>query len=224
MKKPLPHTIYKTLLKTFGPQRWWPAETPFEVIVGAILTQSTNWTNVEKAIRNLKRQKLLTLREMSKVKSVKLQKAIRPSGYFRAKAKKLKAFVGHLQQQHKEKLKSLFDQPISQLRVELLSIHGIGPETADSIILYAANKPSFVVDAYTKRIGQRVGLFEFTKYDQIQRFFEDNLPKRLKIYNEFHALIVKLGKDYCQPKPRCENCPLKVNNLCSSPAGQQASF
>lgn len=201
--------IYKKLYKAFGPQHWWPAKTPFEVIVGAILTQSTNWKNVERAISNLKKHRLLIPKKILEIKNQELENRIRPAGYFRAKTIKLKAFVKHLFEHHHGKLRNLFNQSVPKLRGELLSIHGIGPETADSIILYAANKPSFVVDAYTKRIGHRVGLFKYVKYAEVKDFFEQKLPKSVKIYNEYHALLVELGKRYCKKKPECKKCPIK---------------
>lgn len=198
----------------FGPQHWWPGTTPFEVIIGAILTQSANWSNVELAIANLKREKLLSPKALYTIKNAKLQKLIRPSGYFRAKAKKAKAFAKYLVENYNGSLKRLFDKSIPELREELLAIHGIGPETADSIICYAALKPTFVVDAYTRRIGQRLGLFKFDKYYQIKDFFEANLPRKYQLLNEYHALIVALGKYHCKPKPVCEECPL--GSLCGS--------
>ncbi|MFC1568537.1 endonuclease III domain-containing protein [Candidatus Margulisiibacteriota bacterium] len=211
-KKPL--KIYSLLFDRFGPQHWWPGSSPFEVIIGAILTQSANWSNVELAIANLKRAKVLSPHSLYKIKTAKLQKLIRPSGYFRAKAKKVKAFVKYLVENYDGSLKKMFKKPIPELRAELLSIHGIGPETADSIILYAANKPTFVVDAYTKRIGNRVGLFKSDKYYDIKDYFEANLPGKYQLYNEYHALIVALGKYFCKPRPACSECPVK--KLCLS--------
>lgn len=200
--------IYHSLYKHFGSQHWWPGSTPFEVIIGAILTQSANWGNVEMAIANLKKSKVLSPKSLSHISNSKLQKLIRPSGYFRAKAKKVKAFVKYLVENYNGSLKRMFNKSIPELRAELLSIHGIGPETADSIICYAALKPTFVVDAYTKRIGQRLGLFNFDKYYEIKAYFENHLPKRYRLFNEYHALIVALGKHFCKPKPVCDNCPI----------------
>lgn len=205
--------IYKLLHKRFGPQHWWPGATPFEVIIGAILTQSANWANVELAIGNLKKDKSLSPKALYKIKTSKLQKLIRPSGYFRAKAKKVKEFVKYLVENYNGSLKRMFAKSIPELRQELLAIHGIGPETADSIICYAALKPTFVVDAYTKRIGNRVGLFKLENYYDIKDYFERNLPKRYQLLNEYHALIVALGKYHCKPKPNCLCCP--VSRLCS---------
>jgi len=189
-----PLQLYRRLYKEFGTQRWWPARSPFEVVVGAILTQNTNWKNVERAIANLRKGRLLVPRRILDIRNSKLESRIRPAGYYRQKTKKLKAFVSHLFKYHKGGLKKMFAQPVPKLRKELLSIHGIGPETADSILLYAARKLSFVVDAYTRRIGHELGLFKFNRYDEIKNYFEKNLPKSVRIYNEFHALLVEYGK------------------------------
>jgi endonuclease-3 related protein len=202
--------VYRILFNEFGPQHWWPAKTPFEVVVGAILTQNTNWGNVEKAIRNLKKDELLIPKKIVESRALSIERRIRPSGYYRQKTRKLKAFVGHLFRKHQGSLKKMFRQKIEPLREELLSIHGIGEETADSIILYAAGKPSFVVDAYTKRIGQRLGWFAFSDYGSVQRYFEEHLPRSVKIYNEYHALLVELAKRCCRKKPLCSKCSLKL--------------
>jgi len=203
--------IYKSLYNHFGPQHWWPGEIPFEVSIGAILTQQTSWNNVEKAIDNLKKEKLLDPKKLRDVKNEKLEKLIQPSGYYRQKTKKLKNFINFLWINYDGKLEKLFDQPIPELREQLLSVNGIGKETADSIILYATNKPIFVIDAYTKRIFHRLGITEEDDYDKLQKIFQKNLPEDTKLFNEFHALIVRLGKDYCKKKPKCEKCPLKKN-------------
>jgi len=211
-------SVYTALYQRFGEQHWWPAETPFEVCVGAILTQSTSWGNVEKAIDNLKREELLTSKAMDEVCAKDLAVLIRPAGYFNSKARKLKALTTHLSASYGDDLDFLFKKPIDELREELLSVWGIGPETADSIILYAAEKPSFVVDAYTKRVFFRLGLVkEDIEYEPLKRFCEKNLPKDPVLYNEFHALIVRLGKDCCRKsKPLCKECPLS--------SGCKASF
>lgn len=214
MKKKL-LKIYNLLYDHFGPQHWWPGETPFEVIIGAILTQSANWSNVELAIANLKRAKVLSPKALYTINNRRLEKLIRPSGYFRAKAKKVKAFVRHLMKNYNGSLKRMFKKSIPELRKELLSVYGIGPETADSIICYAANKPTFVIDAYTIRMGHRAKLFKTDDYDEVKAFFEDNLPARLKLFNEYHALIVALGKYYCRPtRPGCRRCPLRLGRAC----------
>jgi len=201
--------VYRILFKRFGPQAWWPADTPFEVMVGAILTQNTNWKNVEKAIANLKGAKGLGTgglgaEGLGKMNIRRLEELIRPSGYYRQKAKKLKAFVRFFLKE--------FGGSILKMkgveRADLLRVHGIGPETADSILLYALDRPTFVVDAYTKRIGSRVGLFKFEDYHEIKDYFEETLPKDLELYKEYHALLVELGKDYCKSRPECKNCPI----------------
>ncbi|MCX6818619.1 MAG: endonuclease [Candidatus Aenigmarchaeota archaeon] len=189
--------VYNKLLKEFGKQHWWPSITKskFEICVGAILTQNTNWQNVEKAIDNLIKNRMLTKEAIKNANISRLSALIRSSGYYKQKARKLKIFAG-------------FDGEIT--RENLLSLWGIGPETADSMLLYAYNKPYFVVDAYTKRIFERLGMLNGNEdYEEIRKLFEKNLPKDVKIYKEFHALIVELGKKYCKKTPDCKNCPLK---------------
>jgi len=209
--------IYQILYNHFGPQKWWPTtdnkNPKFEIIVGAILTQQTSWNNVEKAINNLKRENLLNPKKMLDIKNKNLEKLIQSSGYYRQKTKKLKNFINFLWNRYDGKVEKLFSQPIPKLREELLSVNGIGKETADSIILYAANKPIFVVDAYTTRIFNRIGITKERDYDEIQKLFQKNLPNDVQLFNEFHALIVKLGKEYCKKKPKCNECPL--NSICS---------
>ncbi len=201
--------IYRQLFIDYGPQHWWPADSPFEVIVGAILTQSTNWQNVERAIENLKKHKALTSHKLRTIPEENLAELIRPAGYFRQKAKKLKALVAHLHAYYQDNLKRMLSQPTARLRAELLSIWGIGPETADSILLYAAHKPIFVVDAYTKRIFARLGyVSEKISYDELQRFFMAQLPQSAKLFNEYHALLVRHAKEICRPKPLCQRCVL----------------
>ncbi|MBI5642395.1 MAG: endonuclease III domain-containing protein [Deltaproteobacteria bacterium] len=202
---------YKTLLKAFGPQGWWPGETDFEVIIGAILTQNTAWSNVEKAIRNLKEKGVLNPKGLHALDTGELALLIRPAGYFNVKAKRLKHFTNHLFDNHKGDLGRLFNKSAEGLREELLNINGIGPETADSIILYAAGKPEFVVDAYTKRIFSRHGLLpEDAGYEDVKAVFTESLPPDTRTFNEYHALIVKTGKDFCKTKaPLCLSCPLK---------------
>jgi endonuclease-3 related protein len=208
--------IYRLLLARYGPQHWWPADTPFEVIVGAILTQSAAWGNVEKAISNLKQARVMTPTSLRKLPLSKLAKLIYPSGYYNAKALKLKSFVEHLEETHQDSLEKLFSLDIHRLRSELLNIHGIGPETADSIILYAALKPIFVVDAYTRRIINRLELSPpRDDYASFQQLFMDNLPADEKLFNEYHALFVRHGKEVCKKVPLCERCCLK--GLCSHP-------
>jgi endonuclease-3 related protein len=203
--------IYKKLHREYGPRDWWPADTPFEVIVGAILTQNTAWSNVEKAIKNLKAERLLCPRSMADVKASKLARLIRPAGYFNVKAKRLKNFSDTLSGRYGNSLKRLFSLPTRKLREELLAINGIGPETADSILLYAAGRPVFVIDAYTKRIFSRHGIVgQDAAYGRMQRLFMEGLPRSARLFNEYHALIVELAKRHCRKSPLCEGCPLKA--------------
>jgi endonuclease III related protein len=201
---------FNSLFTAWGPQHWWPARTPFEVIVGAILTQNTAWTNVERAITNLREAGLLTPEAIRKVSLRRLERIVRSSGYFRQKARKLKAFCEFLRSEHRGSLRKMFETPTIVLREQLLGVFGIGPETADSILLYAGEHAVFVVDAYTKRILTRHGWAnEKTKYDDIRWMFERESPGNVKRFNEFHALIVHTGKHYCRTqKPLCEECPL----------------
>jgi endonuclease-3 related protein len=201
--------IYRRLFSRFGPQHWWPAEEPFEVIVGAILTQSAAWTNVEKAIINLKKAGVLSAAELRRISAPRLARLIRPCGYYNAKALKLKSFAFWLGNHYSDDLDSLFASNTDDLRQQLLSVHGIGPETADSILLYAAVRPVFVVDAYTRRIFGRIGLIpEKDSYAGCQAFFMDNLPADTALFNEYHALLVRLGKEACRRRPLCAGCCL----------------
>jgi len=203
--------IYEALWQHFGPQHWWPGETPFEIAVGAILTQNTAWKNVEKAINNLKRANLLTPQALYELPYAYLIQLIRPAGFFNVKAKRLKHFLHFLFNEYKGNLEKMFAEDTDALREKLLRVPGIGPETADSILLYAGNKPSFVVDAYTRRVLSRHNLIlEEADYEEIRNFFMEHLPEDVQLFNEYHALFVALGKNYCRPKkPLCENCPLK---------------
>ena len=201
--------IYDLLYARFGPQDWWPGDTPFEVIVGSVLTQNTNWGNVEKAIANLKTAKMLTPEKLHKIKPAELAKLIRPAGYFNIKASRLKNLIGWLFMNYAGKLAKLKPIPTHQLRGQLLSVSGVGPETADSILLYALNRPVFVVDAYTRRILSRHHLIKFdASYEQIRAFFESNLQADNQLFNEYHALLVRTGKEFCKPTPLCADCPL----------------
>ncbi|MFC1872302.1 endonuclease III domain-containing protein [Chloroflexota bacterium] len=205
--------IFQLLLARFGPQNWWPAETPFEIIIGAILTQSTGWTSVEKAIANLKEAGCLAPSALRATSHDELAIIIRPSGYFNAKSTKLQAFCNWLLDNYADNLKNLLAQDTPELRHQLLSIYGIGEETADSIILYAAYKPVFVIDSYTKKICSRLGIVpKNDSYQAWQKIFMDSLPHDTTIFNEYHALLVRLGKDFCRKKPACESCAL--NDLC----------
>ncbi|MBI3600112.1 MAG: endonuclease III domain-containing protein [Nitrospinae bacterium] len=205
--------IYKTLYSHFGPQDWWPGDTPFEVCVGAILTQNTAWQNVEKAIANLKREKLLAPHRINELTGQSLARLIKPSGYFNIKAKRLKNFISFLCKRYDGKVDKMFSNSSDHLRGHLLDINGIGPETADSILLYAGNIPIFVVDAYTKRIFHKLKFTpEDISYHDMQQLFMKNLPLNAMLFNEYHALIVMLGKNYCKKRPLCESCPLKMCN------------
>lgn len=223
--KTTPKQLYLVLFETFGSQHWWPMDTShhqqnntdprFEVMVGAILTQNTAWINVEKAIKQLKRHNLLSIQTLIEADISLVKRSIRSSGYFNQKAKRLQNVAQYIQHEYQGDLNQFFAQSTQLLRKELLNLHGIGPETADSILLYAANKPVFVVDAYTKRLCNRLPLaVNAASYDEIQQFFQDDLTdkysnqKITQIYNELHALIVNLGKHFCKPKPTCSNCPL----------------
>ena len=208
---PVLQEYYNSLFAANGPQHWWPGRSRFEVIVGAILTQNTAWTNVERAIVNLRRERLLTPGAVRRVPVERLAQLIHSSGYFRQKAKKLKAFVEFLDVKYAGSLSKMFRAPTTKLRQQLLHVHGVGPETADSILLYAGNHPVFVVDAYTRRILERHGLIVLkSTYEDIRHLFERSLPKDAALFNEYHALIVRTGKDFCTTRaPRCAECPLK---------------
>lgn len=205
--------FYSAMFAAFGAQGWWPGKTRFEVIAGAILTQNTAWTNVEKAIANLKSRGVLSPAKLHGLKTGELAALIRPAGYFNIKAKRLKNFTDYLFKEHNGSLDRLLKQRRpKELREELLKICGIGPETADSIVLYAANMPEFVVDAYTKRIFSRHSLAkEDVQYEELKSVFMENLEPDAALFNEYHALIVRTGKDFCRPKePLCAGCPLNV--------------
>lgn len=203
--------IYNKLYKTFGPQHWWPGDTPFEVAVGAILTQNTNWGNVEKAINNLKGGRDLNARAIHDMPIKKLAALIQPSGYFNVKAKRLKAFIAFLMNDYHGSIQRLKEEEMHSLRRKLLAVNGIGPETADSILLYALDKPIFVIDAYTKRVLSRHKILGHDEtYDKFQELFHLSLKTDVKLFNEYHALFVRVGKEFCKPKPRCGECPLKL--------------
>lgn len=204
--------IYRALYKAYGPQKWWPAKTRFEIVIGAILTQNTSWTNVERAINNLRKAGLLFPGKIKNAESEYLASLIRPAGYYNIKTKRLKNFVSFLYSGYNGSLNDLSSGNPKDIRKALLNVNGIGPETCDSIMLYALNKKVFVVDAYTKRIFSRHGFFkESDDYHDIQKYFMDNLPKSASLYNEYHALIVRLAKDFCKTKPDCKSCPLSTD-------------
>jgi len=207
---PLLMRYFTAMSQNLGPMRWWPARTPFEVIVGAILTQNTSWGNVERAIANLRSAQMLTPSAISAARMARLAALVRPSGYFRQKAKKLKAFVRFLQREYGGSLKRMFATPTEVLREKLLSVHGIGPETADSILLYAGEHAVFVVDAYTHRIFGRHGITNGKpEYENVRALVEAALPRDSQLFNEFHALVVNTAKNWCRKKePRCAECPL----------------
>ncbi|MBI3322811.1 MAG: endonuclease III domain-containing protein [Candidatus Omnitrophica bacterium] len=204
-------SIYRKLYSRFGPQRWWPGETPFEVAVGAILTQNTSWANAHRAVLELKRSRLLDPVRLARVPQKRLAKLIRSSGCFNQKAKRLRAFSQFVNKTYGGKMARMRRAPAEKLREELLGVSGIGPETADSILLYALDKPVFVVDAYTRRILARHSLVaRDASYDRIKDLFEKALPREQRLFNEYHALIVATGKGHCRrSNPGCPECPLR---------------
>jgi endonuclease-3 related protein len=204
---------YNLLFSFFGPQNWWPAETELEMMVGAILTQNTNWNNVEKAILNLKEKSLLSIPKLSQISASTLADFIRPAGYYNLKAKRLKNLINFIVDRYNGNINSLFSLNTDTIREELLTVKGIGLETADSIVLYGAGRPIFVVDTYTHRIVTRHGLIEEEAgYHDLQSFFMDNLTHDAELFKEFHALIVKTGKNFCKRDPLCPECPLNQLN------------
>lgn len=209
--------IYYLLNDYYGNLKWWPGNTSLEIIIGAILTQNTSWTNVEKSIKLLKKNKMLSYEKLRKAELSYISKLIKSSGYYNQKSKKIKDFIKFVDIYYNGSLRKLYYVDNKKLRDQLLNVKGIGPETADSILLYALKKEFFVVDAYTKRIFGRLGLINMDDdYQSIQLFFQTNLPKDISIYNQYHALIVNLGKDYCKKKkPMCIKCPLLNLNLCN---------
>ena len=202
--------IYRTLYQAYGPRHWWPGETSFEVMVGAILTQNTSWKNVERAIQCLKGNGVLTIDGIHQLKKSELASLIKSSGYYRIKADRLKTFVDFLFKDYDGNIEEMGEESLQVLRQKLLAVRGIGPETADSILLYGLGKPIFVVDAYTKRVLSRHRMVsEKASYEEIQRFFMDHLRHDKRLFNEYHALFVHLGKRVCKKMPRCDICPLK---------------
>jgi len=203
---------YRTMLDFFGPQHWWPGDTPLEIMIGAVLTQNTNWKNVERAIDNLKRADMLSVEKLVKIHPSELAELIKPAGYFSVKAKRLQNLMRFVWQNYEGDLEQFFAQSANSLREELLSVSGVGPETADDIVLYAAKKPTFVVDTYTYRIMLRhFFIAQDDDYQAIKSMFEDHLPAEVELFNEYHALLVAVGKNYCKPRnPRCDECPLNI--------------
>ncbi|MGA2617809.1 MAG: endonuclease III domain-containing protein [Thermoguttaceae bacterium] len=203
--------VYKRLLAALGPQHWWPGESRFEVMVGAVLVQNTSWQNVERAIRNLRQADLLEPRALQALPQPELESLIWPAGYYHVKAKRLRNLLRFVIERYDGSVDAMFRTPLDVLRKELLQVHGVGPETADSILLYGGSLPSFVVDAYTCRILARHGWIDFgAGYHEVQDYFHGNLPDDPAQYNEFHALLVRVGKDYChKSRPKCDACPLR---------------
>jgi endonuclease-3 related protein len=215
---PILTQVYDRLLTAYGPQHWWPGETPFEVLVGAVLTQNTAWQNVNRAIDNLRREDLLEPRALYGLPVEELEEQIRPAGYFRVKARRLRNVLAFLVNRYNGSLDRMFRTNLAELREQLLAINGIGPETADSILLYAGALPTFVVDAYTHRVFGRHGWIPLdADYYQIKDFFESGLPLDAPRFNEYHALLVRVGKEHCRKTPRCEGCPLAELLPCGGP-------
>ncbi len=202
--------IFDRLVAHFGPLHWWPAETPFEVVVGAVLTQNTAWRNVERAIVNLRGAGALDPLSLNDLSRSRLEELIRPAGFFRQKAERLQLFTTRLLGRHGGDLARMLAGPLEEVRSELLALKGVGPETADSILLYAADRPSFVVDAYTRRLFGRLGLLEGSEsYGAVRDLFMEHLPSDADLYNEYHALIVEECKTFCRKRaPLCPACPL----------------
>ena len=202
--------MFECLMKHFGPQHWWPGETQLEMMVGAVLTQNTNWQNVERAIERLKDGEWLSLERLHLIPVTDLAEKIRPTGYFNVKAKRLKNLIDFIWEQYGGDLSRIMEVETDELREGLLSVNGVGPETADSILLYAFHRAVFVVDTYTYRILNRHGMADDQAgYDDLQALFMEHLPDDPGLFNEFHALIVRVGKEYCRKKPRCQTCPLE---------------
>ena len=201
--------IYQRLYQAYGPQNWWPGESPFEVMIGAVLVQNTAWKNVSLAIENLRNADLLVPTALYRAPMPELEELIRPAGYFRMKTRRLRNLLDYLFVEHDGSLERMFATDLETLRTDLLAINGIGPETADSILLYAANKPIFVVDTYTNRVLKRHGWMEYeADYHAIQDHFQATLERDVTLYNEYHALLVRVGHLHCRKKPKCDDCPL----------------
>lgn len=206
--------LYDILIDMYGPQQWWPGDSPFEVCVGAILTQQTKWQNAAKAIENLKDRALLEPSAIAKAEPSEIENLVRSSGFFRQKAARLQGFCRHIVDEWNGSVEVLLEQPLEKARSELLALKGIGPETADSMLLYAGEHPVFVVDAYAVRIINRMGLFNGRDYHDVQRFFENGLSSDAAMFNEYHALLVEHGKNICRTRPRCSDC--SITNFCKA--------
>jgi endonuclease-3 related protein len=202
--------VYERMLAKFGPQNWWPGDSPFEIMVGAVLVQNTAWRNVEHAINNLREAGIMEPHALYKVPPEELAELIRPAGYYQVKTKRLRNLLRYLIEQHDGSLEAMFSRSAASLRADLLEINGIGSETADAILLYAGGLPTFVVDTYTHRILARHGWLDYeASYADIKDYFESALPEDASLYNEYHALLVRIGKDYCKrTAPNCDGCPL----------------
>ncbi len=202
--------VYRMLFCFFGPQRWWPGKTPFEIAIGAILTQNTNWTNVERAIENLKRHGVLSPKALYRLSGANLASLVRPAGYYRVKARRIRCFLEFLFRHYGGRMEDMAREETDIIREKLLEIHGIGPETADSILLYALEKPVFVIDAYTRRVLARHGIMAYERsYEAFQQLFHSAIVRDVRLYNEYHALFVRLGKTFCRARPQCDGCPLR---------------
>jgi endonuclease-3 related protein len=202
-------TVYDHLFAAYGPQQWWPGDSPFEVLVGAVLVQNTAWKNVERAIANLAQAELLEPRALYSIPQEELEELIRPAGYYRIKARRLRNLLRLIVEQYDGSLDRMFAAGLDTLREELLAINGVGPETADSILLYAGGLPTFVVDTYTHRVLARHGWIEFEAgYYDLKDYFESSLDRDVALYNEYHALLVKVGHTHCRKTARCDGCPL----------------
>ena len=208
--RPTLHEVYEKLLAHYGPQGWWPAASPFEMMVGAILTQNTKWSNVARAIDNLRESGVLEPRAMYALHLDELAELIQPSGSQKVKAKRLHNLLRLVVERYEGSLEAMFDNDRETLREQLLAVNGIGPETADAILLYAGQMPTFVIDAYTHRILARHGWVDFeTDYDNLKDFFESELERDAALYNEYHGLLVKVGSEHCRKTPICDGCPLQ---------------
>lgn len=202
--------VYRRLISTLGPQSWWPGESPFEVMIGAILVQNTAWKNVERAIANLRDADLIDPRRLASMAQPELEELIRPAGYFRVKSKRLRNLLDFIIHSYEGSIDAMRAEDPHRMRQELLGVHGVGPETADSILLYALDMPVMVVDAYTKRIWVRHGWVEpEADYHQLQAQIAAELPVEAPLLNELHALLVNVGHLWCKPTPSCESCPLQ---------------
>ena len=210
--------MYRAMRAHFGHRHWWPGETPLEICVGAVPTQNTNWTNVERAIANLQAARCMSVTALDEMPAGALAVLIRPAGYFNVKARRLKNFISHVRRAGCEEVETFLARPAAALRADLLTVNGIGPETADSIVLYAAGKLSFVVDAYTCRILRRHGLIgPGDDYETVKAFFERSLPRRAALWNDYHAQLVAVGKHFCKSKGLCEGCPLETFDHTTAP-------